>query len=413
MAEIIQTEVAIVGGGLAGLTLGIALARHGVDTLLIDREDPARALNVGFDGRVSAIALASQRMLAAIGLWQHVSAAQPMWDIRVSDGDSPLFVHYDHTALGQDPFGWLVENRVMRVAQQAALAELPKARLLAPLGVATVERGEPGSGAPARLTLSDGTEVRARLVVGADGRQSFMRQQAGIKVLEWSYAQTGIVCTVCHEQPHHGVAQERFLPAGPFAILPMTDDIEGRYRSSLVWTEPTERAKAILALDGNDFVAEMQQRFGDHFGALSVFGPRWSYPLTFMHAERYIDHRLALVGDAAHGIHPIAGQGLNLGLRDVAALVEAVVTARRVGLDLGQQDVLESYENWRRVDTAVLSAVTDGLTRLFSNDIAPVKLARDLGLGLVERLKPAKTFFMRHAMGDVGKLPKLLQGQAI
>ncbi|MBP6819236.1 MAG: UbiH/UbiF/VisC/COQ6 family ubiquinone biosynthesis hydroxylase [Ferrovibrio sp.] len=413
MAEIIQTEVAIVGGGLAGLTLGIALARHGVDTLLIDREDPARALNAGFDGRVSAIALASQRMLAAIGLWQHVSEAQPMWDIRVSDGDSPLFVHYDHKTLGEDPFGWLVENRVMRAAQQAALAELPKARLLAPLGVAAVERGQPGSGAPARLTLGDGREVRARLVVGADGRQSFMRQQAGIKAMEWSYAQTGIVCTVRHEKPHHGVAQERFLPAGPFAILPMTDDAEGRHRSSLVWTEPPERAKAILALDDVAFVAEMRQRFGDHFGTLAVTGPRWSYPLTFLHAERYIDHRLALVGDAAHGIHPIAGQGLNLGLRDVAALVEAVVTARRVGLDPGQQDVLEAYENWRRVDTAVLSAVTDGLTRLFSNDIAPVKLARDLGLGLVERLKPAKTFFMRHAMGDVGKLPKLLQGQAL
>jgi len=413
MTETLHTEVAIVGGGLAGLTLGIALARHGVDTVLIDREDPAKALAAGFDGRVSAIALASQRMLAAIGLWRHVAEAQPMWDIRVSDGDSALFVHYDHSTLGEDPFGWLVENRLLRQAQQAAFAELPKARLLAPLEVTRVERGLPGSGAPARLTLADGREVRARLVVGADGKLSAMRQQAGIKTLEWAYEQTGIVCTVRHERPHQGVAQERFLPAGPFAILPMTDDAEGRHRSSLVWTEPHLRAKAILALDQPGFEAEMRQRFGDHFGALAAVGPRWSYPLSFLHSERYIDHRLALVGDAAHSIHPIAGQGLNLGLRDVAALTEAVVAARRLGLDPGQMDVLEGYERWRRVDTVVLSAVTDGLTRLFSNDIAPLKLARDLGLGLVQHIAPAKSFFMRHAMGDVGTLPRLLQGQTI
>ncbi len=418
MTDILHTEVAIVGGGLAGLTLGIALARHGVDTVVVDREDPARALAAGFDGRVSAIALASQRMLSAIGLWQHVSEAQPMWDIRVSDGSSPLFVHYDHAVLGDDPFGWLVENRVMRQAQQAALADLPRLRLLAPqgvtqMGVTEVDFGQPGSGAAARLVLGDGRELRARLVVGADGRGSAMRQAAGIKTVDWAYRQTGIVCTVCHERPHHGVAQERFLPAGPFAILPMTDDAEGQHRSSLVWTEPPERAAAILALDDAGFVAEMQQRFGNHFGALEATGPRWSYPLSFMHAERYVDHRLALVGDAAHGIHPIAGQGLNLGLRDVAALVEAVVLARRLGLDPGQADVLEGYEDWRRVDTLVLSAVTDGLTRLFSNDFAPIKLARDLGLGLVQHIGPAKSFFMRHAMGDVGKLPKLLRGEVV
>lgn len=418
MSDILHTEVAIVGGGLAGLTLGIALASHGVDTVIVDREDPAKALAAGFDGRVSAIALASQRMLAAIGLWQHVSEAQPMWDIRVSDGDSPLFVHYDHAVLGEDPFGWLVENRVMRQAQQAALADHPALRLLAPLGVASVERGQPGSGAPAQLTLGDGRKIYARLVVGADGRGSAIRQAAGIKTMEWAYRQTGIVCTVWHERPHHGVAQERFLPAGPFAILPMTDEAArdgtaGRHRSSLVWTEPPERAAAILALDEAGFVAEMRQRFGDHFGALGLVGPRWSYPLSFLHAERYVDHRLALVGDAAHGIHPIAGQGLNLGLRDVAALTEAVVLARRLGLDPGQADVLEGYEDWRRVDTVVLSAVTDMLTRLFSNDVAPLRLARDLGLGLVQHIAPAKSFFMRHAMGDVGKLPRLLRGERV
>ncbi len=406
-------DVVIVGGGLAGLTQGIALASHGMSVAIIDREDPARVLRAGFDGRVSAIALASQRMLEAIGLWRHVREAQPMWDIRVSDGDSLLFLHYDHRDLGDAPFGYMVENRIMRQAQQDALAELPGAQLIAPMTVAKVERGLPGSGAPAQLTLADGRQLRARLVIGADGRQSAMREQAGIRTTTWSYDQTGIVCTVAHELPHEGAAQERFLPAGPFAILPMTDDENGVHRSSLVWTEPTERAATIMGLDDADFQAEMRRRFGDGYGEAHVVGPRWSYPLTFLHAERYTDHRLALIGDAAHGIHPIAGQGLNLGLRDIAALTEALVEARRLGLDPGQADVLERYARWRRTDTLVLSAVTDGLTRLFSNDIAPLRIARDLGLGVVERLPPLKKLFMRHAMGDLGTLPRLLRGERL
>lgn len=406
-------DVVIVGGGLAGLTQGIALASHGMSVAIIDREDPARVLRAGFDGRISAIALASQRMLEAIGLWRHVREAQPMWDIRVSDGDSLLFLHYDHRDLGDAPFGYMVENRIMRQAQQDALAELPGAQLIAPMTVAKVERGLPGSGAPAQLTLADGRQLRARLVIGADGRQSAMREQAGIRTTTWSYDQTGIVCTVAHELPHEGAAQERFLPAGPFAILPMTDDENGVHRSSLVWTEPTERAATIMGLDDADFQAEMRRRFGDGYGEAHVVGPRWSYPLTFLHAERYTDHRLALIGDAAHGIHPIAGQGLNLGLRDIAALTEALVEARRLGLDPGQADVLERYARWRRTDTLVLSAVTDGLTRLFSNDIAPLRIARDLGLGVVERLPPLKKLFMRHAMGDLGTLPRLLRGERL
>ncbi len=406
-------DVVIVGGGLAGLTQGIALASHGISVAIVDREDPARAVSAAFDGRVSAIALASQRMLEAIGLWQHVAAAQPMWDIRVSDGDSLLFLHYDHRDLGDQPFGYLVENRVIRQAQQAALAGLPVARLFAPMAVAGVERGQPGSGAPAQVVLADGRRLAARLVIGADGRNSALREQAGIRCTGWSYDQTGIVCTVLHELPHGGAAQERFLPAGPFAILPMTDDEAGRHRSSLVWTEPTDRAAAIMALDDAGFGAEMRQRFGTGYGAAQVTGPRWSYPLSFLHAERYTAHRLALIGDAAHGIHPIAGQGLNLGLRDVAALTEALVEARRLGLDSGQADVLDRYARWRRTDTLVLSAVTDGLTRLFSNDIAPLRLARDLGLGVVDRIVPLKKLFMRHAMGDLGQLPRLLRGERL
>jgi 2-octaprenyl-6-methoxyphenol hydroxylase len=406
-------DVAVIGGGLNGLTQAIALARHGLSVAVIDREDPARATAAGFDGRVSAIALASQRMLAAIGLWQHVAEAQPMWDIRVSDGDSLLFLHYDHRDLGTDPFGYLVENRVLRLAQQAAILASPILELIAPMTVQEIVYGPSGSGAPADLTLANGRRLRARLVVGADGRQSAIRKAAGIRTIDWDYNQTGIVCTVAHDLPHDGVAQERFLPAGPFAILPMTDDAQSRHRSSLVWTEPTERAAAIMALPDADFATEMRHRFGGGYGACDVTGPRWSYPLSFLLAQRYTDHRLALIGDAAHGIHPIAGQGLNLGLRDIAALTEALVEAKRLGLDIGRSDVLDRYEGWRRVDNVVLGAVTDGLTRLFSNDIAPLRLARDLGLGVVDRIQPLKKLFMRHAMGDVGQLPRLLKGESI
>lgn len=406
-------DVVVIGGGLNGLTQAIALARHGISVAVIDREDPARVTEAAFDGRVSAIALASQRMLDAIGLWRHVRTAQPMWDIRVSDGDSLLFVHYDHSEIGTAPFGYLVENRVMRQAQQAALADCPNLELIAPMTARSIDYGISGSGAPAEIELGNGRRLRARLVVGADGRQSAIRREAGIRTIDWSYRQTGIVCTVQHELPHEGVAQERFLPAGPFAILPMTDDAAGHHRSSLVWSEPTERAAAIMTLDDAGFTAEMRQRFGAGYGACDVVGPRWSYPFSFMLALRYTSHRMALVGDAAHGIHPIAGQGLNLGLRDIAALTEAVVDARRLGLDIGRSDVLERYERWRRVDNVVLGAVTDGLTRLFSNDIAPLRIARDLGLGVVNRIGPLKKLFMRHAMGDLGQLPRLLKGETL
>jgi 2-octaprenyl-6-methoxyphenol hydroxylase len=250
--------------------------------------------------------------------------------------------------------------------------------------------------------------VRADLVVAADGRNSMLRRDAGIRTASWRYGQTGIVCTVEHERPHRGIAQERFLPAGPFAILPLTGN-----RSSLVWTERADLAPAMLALDEADFTGEVATRFGDHLRTLRVVGPRWSYPLALLHAERYVDRRLALVGDAAHVMHPIAGQGLNLGLRDVAALAEVLTDTRRLGLDLGTAPVLAGYQRWRRVDAVTLLAVTDGLNRLFSNDLAPVRLARDLGLAAVNRLPPVKRFFMRHARGTVGKLPRLLQGDAL
>ncbi len=399
-----RADLVIVGGGMVGLTLAAALGDAGLDCVVVDRADPATATAAGFDGRVSAIAHASWRLLAQTGVWRHVRTAQPILDIRVSDGNSLLFLHYDHRDLGDEPFGYMVENRHIRRALLARLAELPNVRLLAPAEIAAVDRGANR----VDVRLGDGRAVSAPLVVAAEGRRSPLRAAAGIGTVGWRYGQVGIVCTVHHALPHGGVAQERFLPAGPFAILPMTGN-----RSSLVWTEREALAPAILAADEAEFGAEMADRFGDHLGALEVVGGRWSYPLALHLARRYVDRRLALIGDAAHVIHPIAGQGLNLGLRDAAALAEVVVDAARLGLDLGAPAALERYQRWRRFDSLALAAVTDGLNRLFSNDVAPLRLARDLGLAAVDRLAPLKRTLMRHARGTVGDLPRLLQGRAL
>ncbi len=389
---------------MVGLSLAIALGASGLDVVVVDREDPARAVFPTFDGRASAIADASARMFEAIGLWPHLPASQPILDIRVTDRASPLFLHYDHRDLGDRPFGQMIENRHLRQAQQARLAELPSVRLLAPRQVVSLDRG-PGL---VTAVLDDGTVVRAPLVIAADGRNSVLRAQAGIEVVAWDYAQSGIVCTVEHDLPHNGVAQERFLPSGPFAILPLTGN-----RASLVWTERRDLAPAMLRLDDAAFDAEILGRFGDYLGSVRAIGPRWSYPLSLHLANSYVSDRLILIGDAAHGIHPIAGQGLNLGLRDVAALAEILVDALRVGRDLGDATLGERYERWRRFDTVVLAGVTDALNRLFSNEVEPVVLARDLGLAAVNAMPPLKRLLMRHAMGGVGTLPRLLRGEAL
>jgi 2-octaprenyl-6-methoxyphenol hydroxylase len=413
-------EVLISGGGMVGLTLGIALADAGVDVVVLEPQDPAAVTDAAFDGRSSAIARGSQRLLAALGIWPGMAAAAaPILDIRVSDGRpgaaaSHLFLHYGRDELAEEtdePLGYIVENRAVRTALHARAASLPALRLITPGRLTKLERGT--GAAPAAAVLDDGRQLRARLVISAEGRGSPLRTAAGIRVTAWDYPQTGIVCTVAHEAPHNGVAHEHFLPAGPFALLPMTDAADGTHRSSLVWTERRTLVPAMLALDDDAFGAEMQRRFGDSLGTLRPAGRRWSHPLSLMHAERYIDHRLALVGDAAHVIHPIAGQGLNLGLRDVAALAETVVEARRLGLDPGEAAVLDRYQRWRRFDNTVLMIATDGLNRLFSNDAAPLRLARDVGLAAVNRLPPLKRLFMRHAMGLVGDLPRLIRGQAL
>ena len=400
----INVDVLVVGGGLNGLPFAIAVASAGLEVLVLEREKPTHLVDAEFDGRVSAIAHASRNLFCSCGIWDHVKAKEPMLDIRITDGPSKLFLHYDHRQLGDEPFGHMVENRHLREALYARAKEIPTLTIMAPAEYTDITRES--SGVTARL--ASGETISARLVVAADGRNSPIRKQAGIKTVGRSYDQMGIVCTIAHELPHYGVAQERFLKPGPFAILPMTGN-----RSSLVWTEPTERAKVIMGLPDADFHREMAKRFGDYLGDLKVVGPRWSYPLTLHQSERYTDLRLALIGDAAHGMHPIAGQGLNLGLRDVAALAEVVIDAARLGQDIGGATVLEDYQRWRRFDSVVLLAITDGLNRLFTNDIPPVRLARDLGLAAVNKMPKLKGFFMEHARGTVGKLPRLLRGEAL
>ena len=400
-----SAEVAVIGGGMVGTTIAAILARAGLETVLVDREEPAKLTGAAYDGRASAIAHASQKLMAAGGLWTHMAAeAQAILEIRVSDGGSPLFLHYDHEDLGGEPLGYMVENRhILSVLHQEAAAS-PNLRILAPATAQGMEHHDHN----VEIALSGGGRVTARVAIAADGRESALRAAADIRTIGWKYPQTGIVCTIEHERPHRGVAHEHFLPAGPFAILPLKGN-----RSSLVWTERNELAPAMMALDDDAFDSEIRVRMGDFLGAVKSAGPRWSYPLALHHAETYTAHRLALVGDAAHGMHPIAGQGLNMGLRDVAVLAEVLVDARRLGLDIGGPDVLAHYQRWRRFDNMVLLAVTDILNRLFSNDIAAVRTARDLGLAAVNKMPRLKKFFMEHARGTAGTLPRLLRGEAL
>jgi 2-octaprenyl-6-methoxyphenol hydroxylase len=403
-------DLLINGGGLVGLATGIATAAQGLRTVVIDRDDPASVMAAPYDGRSSAIAHASQQALATLGIWDHLGdRPQAMLDIRVTDGTvssgaSTQYLHFDHRELDDQPFGFMVENRHMRQALHARAADIPSLELIAPMTASGFERD--AWGVTARL--ENGRELRARLLVGAEGRNSPTRTAAGIAVSGWSYHQVGIVCTVRHERPHDGIAQERFLPSGPFAILPLKGN-----RASLVWTEAEDLGPHMMALDDAAFRREVARRFGDYLGEIEIEGPRWCYPLSLQIAERYIDQRLALVGDAAHGMHPIAGQGLNVGLRDVAAFAEVIVDAARLGLDIGAPDVLERYQRWRRFDNVTLLAVTDVLNRLFSNDIAPIASARQAGLAVVDQIPPLKKLFMNHARGTVGKLPKLLSGTGI
>lgn len=406
-ADTLHADIVIVGGGLVGAVAACALARRGFMAVVIDGTDPADARDAAFDGRASAIAAASERLLSAIGIWPYLEPeVAPILDIRVADGRSALFLHYNHEDVGVGPLGYLAENRHIRMAALSALEDMDNVQFLAPLRVETIDRGPSG----VQATLSDGRTVKARLAIAADGRGSKIREAAGIKVTQWRYPQDAIVCTVEHEKPHGFVAHEHFMPAGPFAILPLKGTAERPgCRSSIVWTERAERARDLVGLDDTAFLNELARRFGDFMGEIDVVGPRFCHPLGLQFAHASVAERLVLIGDADHGMHPIAGQGLNMGYRDVAALCDVLGEARRLGLDIGSGAVLQRYQRWRRFDNTLMLAVTDGLNRLFSNDIAPVRHARDIGLGLVNRMPPLKKVLMRSAMGLMGDLPTLMQ----
>ena len=403
-----DTDILIAGGGFAGLTLAVALRQALSETFAVTVADPSLVKSHADDERASAIVAAARRLFETIGIWNAVAGdAQPILDMVVTDsrlGDAvrPTFLTFEGEIEPGEPFAHMVDNRRL----VGALAE--KARDMGvDLRTAAVADF---SSAPDRVraSLSDGTALNARLLVAADGARSTIRSRAGIATHGWSYGQSAIVINVEHERDHHGRAEEHFLPAGPFAILPL----KGR-RASIVWTETTSEAERIMALPEDAFHAELEQRFKLHLGNIKAIGTRRAHPLGFFVARSFVAERIALVGDAAHLIHPIAGQGLNMGLKDVAALAEVIVDAARLGLDPGSADVLERYQRWRRFDTMAMGVATDGLNRLFSNRSDLLRFVRDVGLGLVDRLPGLKRLFIREAAGLVGEVPKLLRGEAL
>jgi 2-octaprenyl-6-methoxyphenol hydroxylase len=404
-----RIDVLIGGGGVAGLALAVALRQGLGEGFAVMVADPAldRAPS---DPRASAIVAAAQRLFEAIGVWAAVAGeAQPILDMvvtdsRLTDAVRPVFLTFDGDAEPGQPFAHMVENGPLH----AALLERARETgvVLRRAGISEFALSQSGGGVSVALT--GGERLRARLLVAADGAHSGIRARAGIPTRGWNYGQSAIVTTVAHERDHGGRAEEHFLPAGPFAILPLK-----HCRSSIVWTEHAAEAERILALPDGDFHEELERRFGLHLGEIKAEGARRAYPIGLWIARAFIGPRLALIGDAAHVIHPIAGQGLNMGLKDVAALAETIVDAARLGLDPGVGAVLERYQRWRRFDTMAMGVATDGLNRLFSNRSDVLRLVRDVGLGLVDRMPPLKHVFIREAAGLLGEVPKLLKGEAL
>jgi 2-octaprenyl-6-methoxyphenol hydroxylase len=412
-------DVAIAGGGLAGLTLAIALHKAGVSVCLVDALPLDARTAPAFDGRASALSFSSFRMLETVGAAEHLAGqVQRIEDILVVDGrpydglkpggPGRDQLHFDRREISPDPYGeplgWMAENRHTRIAL-AKTCEAAGVPVHAPERIARMEAGAPGRSA---LVTESGARIEAQLIVACDGKFSRLREQAGIRTTGREYPQKGLVLTVAHEKPHEGVAYEFFMPGGPFAILPLPGN-----RSSLVWTEKSAVADALKAMDDEGFQEALEARFGDFLGAVKPDSPRWTYPLGLKIAETFIGDRLALVGDSARSIHPIAGQGFNLGVRDAAALAEVIVEAKRAGLDLGARASLAPYERWRKTDTAALSLGTDLFNALFSNDHSLIRLGRGLGLSAVDKIPAARRFFMRTAGGATGDLPALLRGEAL
>ena len=395
-----DVDVCVVGAGPVGATLACRLATAGVRTAIIDRAALPPMEHPDFDGRAYAIAAGSRALLEDAGLWDALPAAPgPILDIRVSDGRvghaaSSLFLHFDHAEADQGPFGWMVEARNLRMALNARMHALPNLQLHAP-ATAIVRRYTDG----ATVTVAGQPEIACRLVIAAEGRASPLREAAGIPVTRLAYRQSGIVAAIAHARPHHGAALEHFLPAGPFAQLPMAGIPGEPNLSAIVWTERAALAPRMMALDDAAFGREITRRMGTHLGAIRPVGRRWLYPLSAMHAQRYTDTRLALVGDAAHGIHPIAGQGLNLGLRDIIALSNRIIAAVESGQDPGAPALLAAYQAERRPANLLMLGATHVLDRLFSTNHPLVRAVRDLGIGGVHRLPQLKRVFMRQAMG--------------
>jgi 2-octaprenyl-6-methoxyphenol hydroxylase len=400
-----RADVIILGGGLIGLTLAIALDRHGLSTIVIDPADPATQLAPAYDGRATAVASASYRMLETIGVAARLEGEGcPIRTIRVSDGLAPGGIVFDAPE-DDDPLGIMFENRRLRAVLREAAEDAPNVTLRMPARAGQVVRDSTS----VRIALEDGRAVTGALLIGAEGRNSPTREAANIPLARWSYDHAAIVATIEHERDHGNTAYEIFYPTGPFAILPMLPGT----RSAIVWSVAAADSAAIADLPERAIAAEIEKRMGSFLGDVKMAGPRWTYPLGFHHAVTITGERLALAGDAAHGIHPIAGQGLNLGFRDVAALAQVLVEGARSGLDLGDAQLLARYERWRSLDTFLVAAATDGLTRLFGIPGRTASSVRRFGMGLVQKIAPLKNQFMSEARGESGEMPLLLRGLPI
>lgn len=392
-----RADVVIIGGGLVGGTLAVALAQQGFEVAVIDRESPEELLKPDLDGRTTAVSYGSKLIFDQLGIWDKVDhAAEPILDIRVFERDSPWAISYDHRDIGNTPMGYIVENRVLRQGIFHRAAELSDGlNWIAPASVVCTER----IFERVIVELADGRSLNASLLVGAEGRLSSTRDEAGIKTFRWNYEKIALIAHVSHEKPHQGSAWEIFQPQGPFAILPLkTCPTTGTYRSGIVWTGSPDDINRLLSLDDEPISTELQEIF-PYFGAIQLSGKRWSYPLSAMIAKGTVDHRLAIVGDAAHTVHPVAGQGVNLGWRDAQTLAEVIGKAKRLGIDIGSKSILQDYQRQRRIDTASILAMSDGMVRLFSNQSSILSFLRNTGLGIVNQIRPLKRRLMRHAMG--------------